>query len=152
MGTGDRIFGLFAIVLAGIYIYTATQIQVSFLSDPVGSKTFPIIIGVVAILCGLVMVLRPDDDGDWPEMGVLAKLAVAVLALLLYAYALKPWGFVGPTFVVAGLLSYQISPRPVAALLTGAGLAIGLYVLFHYALGLTNVKFGPESWGILTWT
>ncbi len=148
MRLGDRLFGLFAIVVAGIYIFAATGIQTSFLSDPVGSKTFPIIIGSVAILCSLVMLLRPDTDTDWPEAKTLLSLAVACAALVAYAYALKPLGFVGPTFIVAGLLSYQISPRPVFAALTGIGLAIGLYVLFHYVLGLTNINFGPDGWEI----
>jgi len=147
MGTGDRIFGVFAIVVAGIYIYTATTIRISFLSDPVGSKTFPIIIGVVAILCGLVMLIRPDADTDWPSGRKLLSLFVAGLALLAFAYMLKPFGFVGPCFIVASLLSYQISPRPVFAIVTGAGLAIGLYILFHYGLGLTNVKLLPAAWG-----
>jgi len=147
MRLGDRIFGVVAIVAAAIYIYTATQVQQSFLPDPVGSQTFPIIIGAVAILCALVMIARPDPDTDWPAPRTLIALAVACVALLVFAYALKPLGFVGPCFVVVTLLSYQISPRPVFALITGIGLAVGLYVLFHYVLGLTNVKLLPEFMG-----
>ena len=62
----DRIFGLVALFVALGYIASATQIQTSFLADPVGPKAFPIMIGVVAALCGLLMIVRPDPDPNWP--------------------------------------------------------------------------------------
>ena len=56
----DRIFGLVMAIVALAYIASATQIQTSFLSDPVGPKTFPIIIGVVCAISAMFMVLKPD--------------------------------------------------------------------------------------------
>jgi putative tricarboxylic transport membrane protein len=53
-----------------------------------------------------------------------------------YAYALKPFGFLLPTFIAAAVLSYQISPRTWPALISGAGLSAGLFVLFKFVLGL----------------
>ncbi|MHA1572272.1 MAG: tripartite tricarboxylate transporter TctB family protein, partial [Alphaproteobacteria bacterium] len=49
----DRIFGLLILVVALAYIASATQIQTSFLADPVGPKTFPMIVGVVLAICGM---------------------------------------------------------------------------------------------------
>ncbi|WP_114283934.1 tripartite tricarboxylate transporter TctB family protein [Candidatus Halocynthiibacter alkanivorans] len=132
----DRIFGLVMALLALAYIASAVQIQTSFLSDPVGPKAFPILIGVVAAISSIFMVLRPDEDPEWPAMKTLGALAVSVLVLVAYAYALKPLGFLLPTALAAGVLSYQISPRPKAAVLSGAGLSAGLFVIFKYALGL----------------
>ena len=43
----DRIFGGIGLLLAAFYIWQATLIQDSFISDPLGPKAFPIIIGVV---------------------------------------------------------------------------------------------------------
>ena len=54
-----------------------------------------------------------------------------------YAYALKPLGFLMPTAIAAAVLSYQISPKPMPAVLTGLGLSVGLFVIFKYALGLS---------------
>ncbi len=132
----DRIFGLAVVLGALAYIASAFQLQTSFLSDPVGSKTFPIIVGGVAVICGLVMALSPDPEPDWPHGRTWARLGIAVLVLVGYAYALRPWGFLLPTALAAGIISYQINPRPVAAALTGIGLSVGLYLLFKYALGL----------------
>jgi putative tricarboxylic transport membrane protein len=132
----DRIFGLVMALLALAYIASAVQIQTSFLSDPVGPKAFPMLIGVVAAISSIFMVLRPDEDPEWPDLKTLAALAVAVLVLVAYAFALRPLGFLLPTAVAAAVLSYQISPRPAAAAISGVALSGGLFVIFKYALGL----------------
>ncbi len=142
----DRVFGLVVVLGALAYIASALQIQTSFMSDPVGSKTFPILVASAAILCGISMILRPDEEPDWPAMSALAALGFSVVLLIGYAYALKPLGFLIPTAIAAGVLSYQISPRPRFAALAGLGLSIGLFLLFKYALGLGLVAF-PKAIG-----
>jgi putative tricarboxylic transport membrane protein len=139
--SSDRIFGLVASLLALAYIAGATQIQTSFLADPVGPKTFPIMIGVVGAISGMFMVLRPDPEPDWPALRTIGALAFAVLVLVGYAYALKPGGFLLPTAVTAGILSYQISPKAGPAAIAGIGLSIGLFIIFKFALGLGLVAF-----------
>lgn len=143
----DRIFGLVAVIAALAYAASATQIETSFLSDPVGPKAFPIGIGVVGALCGLYMIWKPDADPQWPSLATFGALAIAVVVLVGYAYALKPMGFVIPTALAAAVLSYQISPRPLAAALAGVGLSIGLFVIFKYALGLGLVPFPKALMG-----
>jgi putative tricarboxylic transport membrane protein len=135
----DRIFGLVAILGALAYAAGALQIQTSFMADPVGSKTFPLVIAGAAGLCGLVMLLRPDPEPDWPGLGSVLSIGVSVLVLIGYAYTLKPLGFLIPTAIAAGILSYQISPRPVYAALGGLGLSVGLYILFRFVLGLSLI-------------
>ncbi|MEZ5537872.1 MAG: tripartite tricarboxylate transporter TctB family protein [Thiolinea sp.] len=141
----DRIFGLVVVLVAVAYIVSATGIQTSFMSDPVGSKAFPMLVGAVGGLCGLVMMIRPDPDPQWPAGRTLFALLIAVLVLVAYAYSLKPFGFLLPTAVAAGILSYQISPKVLSATLAGIGLSIGLFVLFKFALGLGLVPF-PKGW------
>lgn len=144
-GMSDRIFGLVVIVAALAYIASALQIQTSFLSDPVGSKTFPIMVASVAIICCVVMILRPDEEPDWPELRMIGSIVISVILLVGYAYTIKPLGFIFPTAVVASALSYQIAPRVVAAILSGCGLSLGLFVLFKYVLDLGLVPF-PKDW------
>ena len=132
----DRIFGLIVIGVALAYIAGALQIQTSFLSDPVGSKTFPIIVASLAIVCGLLMILRPDEEPGWPGAKTVVSLQICLALLVGYAYTLKPLGFIIPTMVVASALSYQITPRPVHAIAAGVGLSIGLFVLFKFVLDL----------------
>lgn len=143
----DRIFGAVVTLVALAYIASATQIQTSFLADPVGPRMFPIMIGVVAALSGVMVALRPDPDPTWPGLKTLGVLAVAVVVLVGYAYALKPLGFLLPTAIAAAILSYQINPRPARAVLAGLGLSIGLFVIFKFALGLGLVPFPKALMG-----
>jgi len=141
----DRIFGLIVLMVSLAFIASATQIQTSFLSDPVGSKTFPIIIGAVAAICGLFLIIRPDPDPEWPKPSKFFALLMAIVVLVAYAYALKPFGFIIPTAIASAILSYQISPRVGPAILSGIGLSTGLFVLFKFALDLGLVAF-PTGW------
>ena len=133
---GDRIFGLVMMVLALGYILSATTIQTSFLSDPVGPRVFPYIVAGVVMICALSMMLRPDPDADWPGLAMLLKLGLATVVLIAYAQTIRPLGFIVPTTIAAGIISYMISPRIVPAALSGLGLGVGLYVLFKIILGL----------------
>jgi len=144
---GDRIFGLIVAVLALTYIASAKQIQTSFLSDPVGPRAFPMIIGAIGALSSMFLVFRPDPDPEWPALRTFGALAIAVLVLVLYAYALKPLGFLLPTAIAAALLSYQISPRPRYAAIAGVCLSGGLFVIFKFALGLGLVPFPAALFG-----
>lgn len=132
----DRIFGLVATLLALAFIASASQTEISFLSDPVGPRAFPVGIGIVAAVCGIFMVLRPDPEPAWPAFRTFGALAIAVVVLVSYALALRPLGFIGPTAIAAAILSYQISPRVLPSAMAGIGLSIGLFVLFKFALGL----------------
>ena len=143
--SSDRIFGAVMIVVALGYILSASTIQVPLFPDPMGPKAFPYLIAAGVIVCALVMILRPDPEADWPASGVLMTIGAAALVMIGYAYALKPLGFLIPTAIAAGILSYQLSPRPVAATLTGIGLSVGLFVLFRYALGL-GLQPVPKGW------
>jgi putative tricarboxylic transport membrane protein len=134
--TGDRIFGVVMMVLALGYILSAMGIQTSFLSDPVGPRLFPYLVAGVVMICALSMVLRPDPDAEWPGLAMLGKLALATVVLIAYAQTIRPLGFIFPTTIAAGIISYMISPRVVPAALSGLGLGIGLYVLFKTILGL----------------
>jgi putative tricarboxylic transport membrane protein len=138
----DRIFGLITLVLALFYMVSSYHIQTSFLADPVGPKAFPMMIGAVAAICSAIIVAKPDPDPAWPAGRVFGALAVAVAALIAYSYMLKPLGFVIPTAIVAAILSYQINPQRIKAMATGIGLAVVLYAIFKYILGLSLVGFG----------
>ena len=145
--SSDRVFGLVMAVVALAYIAAARQIQTSFLMDPVGPKTFPIIIGSVCALAAMFLVFRPDPEPQWPGLRTLGALALAVVVLVLYAYALKPFGFLLPTALASGLLSFQIAPRWRYAALSGVSLSLGLFAIFRFALGLGLQPFPKGLFG-----
>lgn len=139
--SSDRVFGLIAALVALAYIASATQIKSGFMTDPVGPKGFPLLVGVVAAVCAMFMVFKPDDNPKWPGLRTLGALLFSVIVLVCYAYALKPMGFLVPTALAAGILSYQISPGIKSAVGAGLGLSVTLFVIFKYALGLGLYAF-----------
>jgi putative tricarboxylic transport membrane protein len=133
----DRITGLIVSVLALAFFASASQLEMPFFSDPVGPKTFPMLVAAVGFISGCVMVLRPDAEPEWPMLSTVVRLLIAVAVLVLYAFGLKPLGFLLPTAVAAGAISYQIKPAALASVITGAGLSVGLFIIFKFGLGLS---------------
>jgi len=133
----DRITGLIVSVLALAFFAGASQLEMPFFADPVGPKTFPMLISVVGFIAGMVMVLRPDAEPEWPAMATLGRLLVAVIVLTLYAFGLKPLGFILPTALAAGAIAYQIRPALIASAFIGVGLSFGLFIIFKFGLGLS---------------
>ena len=138
----DRIFGFCVIGVALAYIASAAQIQVGFLSDPVGSRTFPYIVGAVALICALAIILRPDGEPGWPSLATFGRIGLALVVMYGFALALRPLGFLIPAALASAILSYLISPRPLAAALCGLGLSVTLFAIFKFALGLGLAPFG----------
>ncbi|WP_347311716.1 tripartite tricarboxylate transporter TctB family protein [Defluviimonas sp. SAOS-178_SWC] len=133
----DRVFGVVVILVALTFIVSAYNLPAGNIFDKLGPKAFPIIVGIGMILSAAMLVIKPDPEPDWPGMPTLLALGFATAVLIGYAYALKPLGFLFPTAIAASVLSYQISPKRVPAILTGVGLSVGLFVIFKYALGLS---------------
>lgn len=133
----DRIFGVVVILVALAFIVSAYNLPAGNIFDKLGPKAFPIIVGIGMILSAAMLIFKPDPEPDWPAIPTLLALVLATVVLVGYAYALKPLGFLVPTAIAAAVLSYQISPKPGPAVLTGLGLSVGLFVIFKYALGLS---------------
>jgi putative tricarboxylic transport membrane protein len=139
---GDRLFGALGLALAAFFIWQATTIQESFIQDPVGPKTFPIIIGMLLGIASLVIMLRPDPKPDWPALGRLGEIAGAVIVMVAYAYALPELGFIIATTLASAYLTWRLDSTPLHAIAAGVAIAIGIYVVFHLILGLSLAK-GP---------
>ena len=137
----DRNFGVVMILCALAYIASSYNLPPGSMFDKLGPKAFPIIVAVGAILSATTMILRPDAEPDWPAIPTLLALAFASAVLVAYAYALKPFGFLVPTAIAAGVLSYQISPNARHAPIVGICLSVGLFIVFKYALGLNLLAF-----------
>ncbi|MEM8591959.1 MAG: tripartite tricarboxylate transporter TctB family protein [Pseudomonadota bacterium] len=147
----DRIFGLVCLITAVAYMAAATQIQTNMFSGEFLPKLFPLLVGGAAALCSLTIMFRPDPEPDWPVLGSIINIGLAVVVLCFYAVLLTPLGFLLPTAITAGILSYQISPRAQPAALAGIGISVVLFVVFKFALNLGNivayrVPTGADLW------
>lgn len=133
----DRITGLLVVVLALAYFVSATQLDEPFFADPMGPKLFPMVIASVAIICGIVMLVKPDQEPAWPGLATLGQIALAVVALIAYAYTLKPLGFLISTALVGGAISYLINANTKNAAVTGVCMSVFLFLIFKFIFGLS---------------
>ena len=143
--SSDRIFGLVVVMGALAFFAGALQIQTSFLSDPVGPRVFPMLIAASALLCGLVLIAKPDAEPEWPALAAWGNMAIALVVLVSYALMIGPMGFLASTALAAAGVSYLIEKNARTAALTGLGLSLVLFVIFKYGLGLGLFAF-PRAW------
>lgn len=139
--TSDRCFGLAVLAITGIYLFGTSTIPTGFLPDPVGSRTFPYILGGLGLLCGLLIILRPDEPPDWPAPAIVLKLALAAVIMYGFAETLQPLGFIIPSAITTAFLSYLIAPHTLRSIIAGGTLSVGLYVILKHGLGLGLTAF-----------
>jgi len=140
----DRMLGLACMVLAAFYILFATQIQIGFMSDPMGPRAFPILIGAILALAGLYPIIRPDPEPQWPHLSRVLEIVFAAGLMIAYTFALPEIGFTVATTIAAGLLSWRLGAHPAKAAIAGLVIAVGIFVIFRLILKL-SLAIGP--WG-----
>ncbi|MBF9031590.1 tripartite tricarboxylate transporter TctB family protein [Rhodobacterales bacterium HKCCE3408] len=138
----DRIFGAFGVALAIFYIWAALQTQESFLSDVVGPKAFPVIIGVILGISSAIIFLFPDPEPHWPAFGRIAEIAGAVVVMVLYAEFLPVAGFVIATAVASAYLTWRLGSTVIQSIIAGIVISVSIYVVFHLLFGLSLAR-GP---------
>ena len=139
----DRIFAGVLLLVAVAYTFIAfTAISAPFQYDPLGPESWPRIIGIVAVLCAVAILVRPDIARLDVSLGTLGRLAVVVVLLMLYAGFYRPLGFIISTVLFATALSMMLGARPLPALLFG--LATGIIGFFVGTILLElNLPAGP---------
>jgi len=136
----DRIFGVIGLLLAVLFAYSSSQIQLSFLSDAVGPKAFPLIIASLLGLSSLVIVLKPDAEPKWPPLSRFVEIVATIVVMLLYAQVLPIVGFVIATAVASAYLTWRLGTLPLQSLVVGISISLGIYVVFHLIFGLSLAK------------
>lgn len=122
----DRIAALVILVVAGLYGLVAfTAIKAPFQYDPLGPESWPQILSIAAMLCALAVLARPDAEPDWGGGSTLGRLGLALAALVVYAIAFQPLGFLVSTFLFCAGLAWRGGAGAARALLFGLGIAVG---------------------------
>jgi putative tricarboxylic transport membrane protein len=131
----DRIFsGVLLLVSIGYGVMAFTVIKAPFQYDPLGPESWPRILSVVAALCCLGLLARPDLQGLDLARKTGTRLLVLVLLLATYAALFEPLGFIIATFlfcaVLARILDAKLSHALAFGLVTGVvGFGVGSMLL-----------------------
>ena len=137
----DRIFA--GLILAVALAYSAiafTVIRAPFQYDPLGPESWPRILGVLASLCAVWIIVRPDMRALDVARGTWARLAILLVLLSLYAWAFQPLGFILSTFGFCLALSLMLGARLAPSL---AFAAITGFVGYVVAVSLLDLNLPP---------
>ena len=128
----ERVFLIFLFACGAVYLYFGLKIEVPFAYEPLGPRTFPVLLGCcLATLSVLALVIHPMST--MPLKGSVAKLGLAVLFYLLTFQLL---GFMPATTISTYIIARLVGSSWMQGLLTGLILAIAFYGIFHFLLGV----------------
>lgn len=154
---GDVQLAISAIVIAVVYLYTDMQLPEVRLSDPLGPKAFPALVGVGLIVSAILLLLErnskiragntievkptPDEPGtnaagDAPKHNPMILVGM-VLWTALYDVCFERAGYlVATTVFLFGLLSYFNRKRHKTNLAIALGFTLVFDFLFSLVLGV----------------
>ena len=148
----DRWIALIFFVICGVYGYTAFFLMDVGLPpfmqrNPIWPSTFPKVLAVLGIACSLVILLGFEKDQRAPEdMDInyrrlteynLGQAILLVGLMVLYAFALRPVGFVASTTLFLVLAAATLGERRFIVLVPVSLFAAGfIWYLVQEVLGI----------------
>lgn len=155
MKVNDAVAGLLLIAFAAAMMaYAATFPKAA--PDKPGPALFPMVLGGLFVLCGLMLVARGLRSGQaWVvvhrwlrEPARWLNALGAVLVVLVYQWAVAVVGFIPLVTLLLFLMMKQLGARTPVALATAAAFAVLVHTLFAKML-LVPLPWGwlePVSW------
>lgn len=136
----DRIFAAIWLALTVAYAFAARDYVAPYSYEPIGPRAFPLLLSVISAVCSIWLLVRPDRFAETlyglPPGGLLKALVLAV-ALVAYGVVFEWLGFPLSTFLVTMVIGRLFRGEWIRILVAGAGLGVGLYVLFDRLLDVT---------------
>jgi len=133
----DRIFaGVLLIVALAYAVIAFTAIRAPFQYDPLGPESWPQILSIVATLCLLFILWKPDAS----ELGVAKqtwfRLAATVVMLCAYAELYEPLGFILSTILFGTALCAMLGAGMAKSLVFGVTTGVAGFLVCVTLLGL----------------
>lgn len=137
--------GLVLVVIGALWIYGSQQIFVPrVMSDSIGPRTFPLLIGTVLVILGPLVWLRAALEGtDRLDLGKQSLLAVLLGASVVYLLLFERLGYVLSTALYTIALFYYLGER--RHWLTWI-VSVGVTLLFYFGFAdflNVNLPKGP---------
>jgi putative tricarboxylic transport membrane protein len=133
---GERIAGAICILVAAAIALEARTFHIGFLSDPIGPRAMPWLAAVLLGAGGLVILLRPGAEPEWPKATMRGRIAVTVAAFAAYSVLIAPLGFILATTLLMTALARVFEGRVVPGLVAGALFSGAMWLLFVLGLGV----------------
>ena len=147
----DRLFGVFLLFLGVYVVYGGLTLEVPFSYDPLGPKTFPVILGALLSALSLVVIAKPEKS-HFPQSATMLNTVLIVVLLVLYSLSFNFLGFLLSTALLVFFISRIFKGTTKQALGSALGVSLSVYVLFGVLLDvalpmgtLFNGLFGGAS-------
>ena len=144
----DRILGAVCVVLAAGMAWAAQDYAPPISYEPVGPRAFPRLLAGLMAAVGAWMMLKPAVVGHRFPSGAIKLIGLSAATVFVYALLFQMLGFTLATALMAVPVGMAFGGSWKQSLLGGAGLGLGLFLLFDKLLdvvlptGLLSVVLG----------
>ena len=133
MNPGNRIWGIVICAVGLFYLIEGYNLPPAAIGDPLGPLTFPTILGVSFIACGVYLAVRPGPRTTQPILVGRYFLQVLILftLLLLYSAGISWAGYLISTFLFVLSGAFLMGERSWAkGILFSAAFSASVFFLF----------------------
>lgn len=130
----ERIFGIFLLFVAAGGIYFGWDLAAPVSYEPVGPRAFPLLVFALLVLCSVGLIASHRPPTSWAPAPVLRRIAAVFCVILAYALLFDRLGFVLATTLASVPLGMLFGGSWSQSVVGGAGLGVGLYLLFDRLL------------------
>jgi putative tricarboxylic transport membrane protein len=144
--TKDRVTGLLALLLGGVYLAAAFRVRVLDAGDPTGPRAFPFLVAALVIASGAALLFRDrfgarSEPLAWrirAERGVWIRIALTIGCGIAYGLVLDGLGYLLATFLfMLAVSSFVNVGRHAQNLAVAAGFSLVTFVSFGLVLKLS---------------
>ena len=129
--------GIIAVCGLALLIY-ACNFEAPISYDPVGPKSFPILLMGLISFCAIYLTVRPAIMFEPVELGwnkhMLGKLTLRAVTLTLYAALFELLGFIVATIIMTFALGKLFNGKTLPTVITALVLGLSTYYLFDRVL------------------
>lgn len=148
--TSNSVTGLISIVFGAVYLFMTLRLPDVSVGDPIGPKLFPLLVGLGALLCGILLVVNEIRVNRAARNDVITvdlssrrelygKIGLTILAGIIYGFLLDPVGYLISTFVFMTFILSLVNSlkRMVENIALSLGFSVTTYVVFAILLKLS---------------
>ena len=129
----DRAFGIFLLLVGAYVIYGGLALEVPLSYDPLGPKTFPVILGILLSALSVFIIAKPEK-AHFPEGATRLNTVFIVVLLVVYSSSFNYLGFLLSTALLVFFISKIFQGTTKQALGSAVGVSLSVYALFGILL------------------
>ncbi|WP_435167597.1 tripartite tricarboxylate transporter TctB family protein [Falsirhodobacter sp. 1013] len=132
--SNNRTLGAVALLMAGVLAIFGWGLVAPFAYEPVGPRAFPLLTAAVIAVCGVILMIQGGGEAEPMSPHSLKGLLILVVVLILYAIFFERLGYIPATLVMSAIVALIFGATKVQALISGAVLSVGSFLLFDRGL------------------